>query len=251
NDVPNVGAFNGKLDEVSVNDQTLSAPLVKQHYNDGVYGLHRGYVNCNSNIVKIMPLGDSITSGSGGSRQGGYRRSLARLLAKAGYRYDFVGRLDDAGEPFDSNHEGWSGYTIDDIVKNINAGLNANLPDVILLHIGTNGVRDSSGLEKIIDIVESFNEEITVVVARIINNKTPNSATQVFNDEVEKIVISRAANGSRLLLVDMGTALMPSDMNDEEHPVDSGYSKMAAVWFNGLSTFLPLCGNQSSIVPVI
>jgi hypothetical protein len=36
--------------------------------------------------------------------------------------------------------------------------------------------------------------------------------------------------------VDMGSALnAATDLSDALHPNDSGFTKMAAVWFNGLS----------------
>jgi hypothetical protein len=42
--------------------------------------------------------------------------------------------------------------------------------------------------------------------------------------------------------VDHESALLyPDDMLDLEHPNDSGYAKMAQVWFAGLTDFLPVC----------
>ena len=66
--------------------------------------------------VRIMPVGDSITYGSG-SPGGGYRFPLWHLLTNAGYTVDFTGTRTTngiAGLP-DPDHEGWGGYRIDQI----------------------------------------------------------------------------------------------------------------------------------------
>jgi hypothetical protein len=50
------------------------------------------------------------------------------------------------------------------------------------------------------------------------------------------IVDARSKAGKRVSVVDMGSALnAATDLSDALHPNDSGFTKMAAVWFNGLS----------------
>ena len=89
--------------------------------------------------VRILPLGDSITDGV--PVAGGYRAPLYQLLTNAGFKVDFVGNLSNnsaAGLP-DPNHEGHSGYRIDQIDAGFLGWINAVAdPDVILLLIGTN-----------------------------------------------------------------------------------------------------------------
>lgn len=64
--------------------------------------------------LKIMPLGDSITDGVGGTNAG-YRGTLNTLLNNAGITHQFVGSATDnpGSLPADQqHHEGHSGYTI-------------------------------------------------------------------------------------------------------------------------------------------
>src|SRR5688500_15993420 len=71
--------------------------------------------------VRIMPLGDSITFGAGGTANlGGYRGPLYTLLTNAGYNVDFVGTQtgNSSGVP-DQDHQGHSGWRIDELDSNI------------------------------------------------------------------------------------------------------------------------------------
>ena len=65
--------------------------------------------------IRVLPLGDSITDGAGAP--GGYRLRLYQLLTNAGFNVDFVGTLTDNGAPGlpDPDHEGHSGWRIDQI----------------------------------------------------------------------------------------------------------------------------------------
>ena len=42
-------------------------------------------------VLRVMPLGDSITNGTGSNDTAGYRGFLWTLLKNAGYNVDFVG----------------------------------------------------------------------------------------------------------------------------------------------------------------
>src|SRR5919106_4728553 len=89
--------------------------------------------------VRIMPMGDSITHGSGAS--GGYRLELKDLLMPAGHSFDFVGS--QASGPFeieDRQHQGHRGFKIHDIAALARDRVTTYRPDVVLLVIGTNDV---------------------------------------------------------------------------------------------------------------
>ena len=78
--------------------------------------------------VRIMPLGDSLTSGvSSFTVQGAYRNRLHTLLTNAGYNVDFVGTFNDSSNPGlpDINHQGQGSARIDQIQGNISGWLNA------------------------------------------------------------------------------------------------------------------------------
>jgi hypothetical protein len=85
--------------------------------------------------MRILPMGDSITEGSANSN---YRTTLRTILANAGYEVDYVGTYTaNPGNLTDREHEGHSGWRIDQLDSNV-AGWFAAIedPDFILLHIG-------------------------------------------------------------------------------------------------------------------
>jgi len=109
-------------------------------------------------VVRIMPLGDSLTEGGDPSQPTSspqsYRGYLEARLTAAGYRVDFVGsQRRPAIGGTDPDHEGHGGFTIgpDSSTScagcgpaNLDAGIATWLrdaqPDVILLMIGVNDV---------------------------------------------------------------------------------------------------------------
>ena len=229
-------------------------------------------------VIKIMPLGDSITQGvdSGvlpneSAYYIAYRKTLHDLLVGAGYDVDFVGSLNDGSAVFaDSQHEGHGGWTADEIVNGrlvsptagkLSDWLIAKSPDVILLHIGTNDINEPQDPPGIvtevsqiladIDQYESNNGvNITVILALIINRQdyvcSNPSTTTTFNDDLNDMALDRIASGDRIEIVDMecGAGIdyrqQPAgDMNNELHPFHTGYDKMAEVWFSGFQAIQP------------
>ena len=219
--------------------------------------------------VSIMPLGDSITLGSSETVTNndlmvGYRQKLNLDLKDAGFNIDFVGSQQSGASAlpaFDIDHEGHGGWeakggTGGDIATNVNGFLVANPADVVLLHIGTNDISGSN--EKVQDITEIlnnidlFSQDITVVLARIINRTdvpAKTLATTQFNEEVAAMARTRIANGDKIIVVDQENALnYGTDMADDLHPNQTGYDKMADVWLNALDDFLPAC---TQVAPLI
>ena len=200
--------------------------------------------------VKIMPLGDSITSGYPGVE--GYRKDLYGNLTEFGLNVDFVGSQKN-GTGFDNDNEGHLGYSADQIRDDVTGWLASNPADIVLLHIGTNDIQSGQNVSEIVAEVGGIldniyqwgvnnNRTVTVILARIIlsDNSTLNSATMAYNDELQTMASTRIANGSRLIMVDMEHALIyPTDLGlDGIHPTETGYGKMSAVWYNSLINIL-------------
>jgi hypothetical protein len=214
--------------------------------------------------VKIMPMGNSITYDNNsldvppndrpiGDRIS-YRYKLFQLLSSAGYDFDFVGSEYSGGNYLGSEYDdnaGFPGITDDQLDHLINTGynqrdgiqetpgpyLNYYPADIILLHIGTNGLTtDPSDVEDILDDIRFYDSDVYILVARIINRKTYHAATTIFNDNVEAMVEAR--NDNRIIMVDMenGAGINYStEMVDDLHPSQAGYDKMALVWFDALN----------------
>ncbi|MEM3035883.1 MAG: SGNH/GDSL hydrolase family protein, partial [Thermoplasmata archaeon] len=220
---------------------------------------------------RIMPLGDSITYGrrtwpdpelepdgpDSPNYVVGYRQPLYFLLQNSGYYFDFVGSLQDgelATPSFDIDHQGIPGALDSDIASNVYNYLSQNPADVVLLHIGTNSLdTNPSDVQNILNEIDRYendnNKNIMVLLARIINRKTYSATTTQFNNNVQAMAENRIANGDEIVVVDQESALdYSTDMADNLHPNDSGYIKMANVWFNVLSEFLPVCEQFSPLI---
>jgi lysophospholipase L1-like esterase len=192
--------------------------------------------------VKVMPLGDSITDGL--VVPGGYRIGLWQRFTAAGYKVDFVGSLSNGPASLgDHDHEGHSGWRIDQIDANIAGWLNTQQPHTVLLHIGTNDIAQNDDLpgapnrlSALIDHITATVPSAEVFVAEIIplGSAALDAEVRTFNAAIPGIVASKAAAGKHVHLVDMHSALTTADLQDGVHPNAGGYDKMAAVWYSAL-----------------
>src|SRR5690606_10532215 len=134
-----------------------------------------------------------------------------------------------------------------DLSAEVYSLLQANPAEVVLLHIGTNDVGKGLGLEvstanveRILDEVDRCDPASEVVLARIINKRTPVQWVSDFNERIAALAQDRIADGDRIYVVDHESALTyPDDLKDSVHPMQSGYDKMADVWLNALEDILP------------
>jgi len=178
---------------------------------------------------------------------------LYQSLLGDGYNVDFVGsQTDGSPEDFDPNHEGHRGWRADQIRDSITGWLNSTPTDVILLHIGTNDISNNQGatgtdveIGQILDLIddwEAVNNEVWVILARIINrNDWRSGITTTLNGLIQTRADTRIAAGDSIVVVDMQSALSyPGDLADIVHPNDTGYGKMAGVWLAALEDLLVL-----------
>ena len=188
--------------------------------------------------VRVMPLGDSITDGL--TVPGGYRIGLWQRFGSGGHTVDFVGSgFNGPASLGDHDHEGHSGWRIDQIDANIVNWLRTSTPRTILLHIGTNDmVQNPTGaparLATLLDHIIAQAPNTELFVATIIPLSGQDSRVRTFNAGLISAVQARANAGRRVHLVDMFNALTTADLADGVHPNANGYNKMAAVWFNAL-----------------
>ena len=227
-------------------------------------------------VIKVMPLGDSITQGYiAGVNEiywTAYRKALYNLLTTDGYNVDFVGSQNDGSYYFDDpdneGHSGWQAYHIENGKPDepgagkLQDWLNAEQPDIILLHIGTNDIVDRyitgytieemvGFVKDILDEIDQYENEnnvnITVILALIINeaigcSPEDSAFTTDFNNLLSAMATDRITNPAnpaypdKIEIVDMEndagfTYQLDVDMQTCLHPNDSGYTMMADAWY--------------------
>ncbi len=207
--------------------------------------------------VKIMPLGDSITDGF--NVPGGYRITLKPKLDAGGYATDFVGTLSNGPASLtDREHQGLSGWRIDQLDANIVTWLQQTTPDTVLLHIGTNDMIQGIDLANaptrlggLIDKITATRPDARVLVASIVPLATASQEASVraYNAAIPGVVQARASAGKHVSFVDMHAALTTADLADGIHPSAAGYAKMATVWYDALRAVPGALGGSTPTSP--
>ncbi|GJL49551.1 MAG: hypothetical protein NPIRA01_07780 [Nitrospirales bacterium] len=139
--------------------------------------------------------------------------------------------------------------------------LQANPAQIVLLHIGTNDLRSGQDpgeivteVNQILDEIDQYSQDVTVILARIINKVPANTIYTHYNTQLAAMAETRIATGDKLLIIDMESGAdinyhlqgSGGDFVDAFHPNESGYTKMANVWYHHLTQLLdsPLAPNQ-------
>jgi lysophospholipase L1-like esterase len=199
-----------------------------------------------SGPVKIMPLGDSNTDGY--QTPGGYRIKLWNLLTKAGLQIDCVGSLSNGPESLpDRNHEGHTGWRIDEIHAEIEHWLTDYTPDIVLLMIGHNDMiqnyqADTAAdrLSALLDTITDKLPETEILVASLtpMNHEQYNERLLDYNVEIPGVVDEKRNAGKRVHFVDMYDVITVEDLTDNVHPKIGGFDKMAEVWNQSILSVL-------------
>lgn len=183
-----------------------------------------------------MSLGDSITAGVGSSTGGGYRLPLWRQLA--GQEVDFVGS-EQGGGIEDPDHEGHSGYMIDQIRARIDGWLGQAQPDVVLLHLGINDLDRGDRLgaaDRLVALVDQIKRDrpgITVIVQGLIP-----TTGRLEGEAIAFNAMVRSETGSHGFSWVEPPELDGSEMADRLHPNDRGYERMAEAFVRSLDASL-------------
>jgi len=230
--------------------------------------------------LKVMPVGNSITAGEhygypSISERTGYRKDLYWMLINAGYNVDFVGsknhgeRPEDDPDWYDWNCEAYPGWKAKDIAARVEYILPTYDPDILLVHVGTNGYdweNKPGHVMDMLDMLNSYsvdnNHPMTVFLCKIINRFNGGHAeTTQFNNDVADSVSARTGDTIKIIMVDMenGAGLDYSDTppdstinppyeggdmwgttypgvtEDEYHPNDKGNTKMAVKFFEEIN----------------
>ncbi|MGI8519613.1 MAG: DUF4082 domain-containing protein [Actinomycetota bacterium] len=194
--------------------------------------------------TRIMPLGDSITWGTGGDGGGGYRPPLVQTMVVGRYSSDLVGSQ-RSGPLYDKDHEGYRGYRIDQLSAVAPNSVTTFRPEIVLLQIGTNDVLQQydlgaapARLSTLIDQITAARPSARLVVASITPLADPalDADVRAYNAEIPAIVAAKAAAGKQVSFLDMYPVISTADLVDGVHPNQGGYNKMAAAWSTTLAS---------------
>ncbi|MFJ8208108.1 SGNH/GDSL hydrolase family protein [Streptomyces sp. NPDC096033] len=171
-----------------------------------------------------MPLGDSITQGVGSSTGADYRGPLQELL---GDDVDFVGS--QQADPIrDPDHEGHSGYLIQQLRDGLDGWLAAAQPTVVLLHAGINDLdrgETTRAPERLLDLVGQVHvgrPEVAVIVLGLI----PTTAGLEGQAQQFNAAVRQGAGAHRFRWVE-APALTAAEIADRLHPNNLGYERIA------------------------
>ena len=202
--------------------------------------------------LRVMPLGDSITDGF--NVPGGYRIELEDRLLASGLRVDFVGSLRNGPATLaDGNHEGHSGWRIDELHGSVAGWLRAYRPHVVLLLIGTNDIIQEhrvttapARLAALLDRIHCVLPATRIVVSTVPPLADAADAAQatVYNAALARIVRARAARRLPVSFVDAGRRLTHSDLDDGVHPSEAGYGNLARSWSAAVRSALARTSNR-------
>jgi acyl-CoA thioesterase I len=198
-----------------------------------------GTVNDARAVVRIMPLGDSITASMGG--QASYRYWLWKKLATAGASVDFVGSQNGVGSgtprftDFDQNHEGHTGWTTSQVTPNVTKWARASRPDLVLLDLGANDIvqgRPSQNiimqLRTIVVLLRAVNPNVKVLLAKLTPMSGFESQVAELNAQIGPLAMQLNRPRSQVMVVDLASGFdLSADVGDGVHPTEAGEKLIA------------------------
>ncbi|CAI7589575.1 unnamed protein product [Penicillium glandicola] len=187
-------------------------------------------------MLRILPLGASITMGYKSKDGNGYRKWLREQLRYAGWEVDMVGTM-KTGTMHDNDHDGHIGYRIDQIAKRAKQII-PQQPNLILINAGTNDALqnykiDTAGerMDALLTYLFDSIPGTTIILSTLTyNTKKPLLASDISKQYLELAAKRRARNES-LVLADMSTFIRWNQLVDGIHPTAAGYEEMSSVWW--------------------
>lgn len=212
-------------------------------------------------LYKVMCLGDSITESRGGYAS--YRKYLSDLLMDADYDLvDFVGTHRGVVEvgvgpavawDYDQDHEGHSGFRIDDVLDGLDGSgtltdwLGQNRPDLVIINLGINDLIVWEPVEEaiaemgqVIDTLRAANPRMKIVLSLLAPtgpDRGQPGAREAFNAALATLRNQMHTSMSPIYLTDLSPGYDPTvgvDSFDGLHPNDQGERKFAARYFETL-----------------
>lgn len=204
-----------------------------------------------SQTLKVMPLGDSVTVGDT-ALPNSYRLDLWRkLVDEDGSQLNYVGSQSSGTSALpDKDHEGHTGWHIDQLNENVTKWLATYQPDEILLQAGASDLLDGASASEAISRLDSLlntisnNSKSKIYVGTLTplasGDDWNHQSWREYNATLPQLVASFRQRGISMVLVDFekqGVGVGEQDMaGDGLFLSNQGYEKMTAEWHDALVT---------------
>ncbi|MBN2088998.1 T9SS type A sorting domain-containing protein [candidate division KSB1 bacterium] len=202
--------------------------------------------------VRIMPLGNSLTSGlvaAGSDPVGGYRDDLATILTNAGINFTFVGSQTH-GTGFPADHEGHPGWTVDSLNLFLAGWLTTYQPDIVIAMGGTNDVYEGKStnviignIKKMWEIIYKYNPNTKIICSSVIPRRDgKNDPTIALNNEILSLYYEKLNLGYKIYYAGIFEMFMsnPNWSSELMHQLDlihasnAGYTVMAKTYYKSI-----------------
>jgi lysophospholipase L1-like esterase len=204
--------------------------------------------------VKIMLIGGSATEGL--NSQESYRRYLDGMLRREGYLVDFIGSRkkhnDNQTETntyqYDPDHEGHWGKNSDWLAGNLPEILNHGVPDVAVIHTGTEDILSMSGsadlltdrmIDNISEMINSLrlkNRQVKIVLANAIPLADEEEKVNLLNKKISLLSEEHSTTESPVRMANLHTFIeAQADLTEQGIlPNATGAKKMARIFADAI-----------------
>lgn len=207
-----------------------------------------------SQHFRVMPLGDSITTGYNSTSGNGYRALLLNHIKVTG-NYTNVTMVGSMSSSVGA-HEGHPGWTIVSMINSIDSWMASGNPDLVYLEAGVNDVGKgyapeviAGNMKILLDKILAHSPTVRVIVGDLMipNNSIAMDRQSVTAQRYNALLPQVVANaGPRVSLAYMSRVVAGLLLSDKVHPGDVGYERMAWVWWRCTGPLL----SEDGIIPI-
>ncbi|KAJ6007797.1 hypothetical protein N7540_011773 [Penicillium herquei] len=218
-------------------------PHLASPIDNGFATVHPRSTDNSTFLLRVMPLGASITNGYLSTDGNGYRDWIRQELRYKGWDVEMVGSLRN-GTMVDNFNEGHFGFRVDQLPAQAEKSI-PKQPNLILINAGTDdalqGHKISTTGDRMNSLLDLLFEKIpgtTILLSTLLPNKDVPYWVQDISAQYRELAAKRRDNGDRVVLADMSYFITKSELADATHPDDEGYKKMASVWWAAIEEAL-------------
>ncbi|KAJ5724730.1 hypothetical protein N7493_006458 [Penicillium malachiteum] len=229
-----LGLFSPLISAISVPVDHI--PNLASPINHDITTLHHRSTDNSTFLLRLMPLGASITNGYLSTDGNGYRDWIRQELRYKGWDVEMIGSLRN-GTMIDNYNEGHFGFRVDQLPAQAEKSI-PKQPNLILINAGTDDAlqdhKISTTGDRMNSLLDLLFEKIpgtTILLSTLLPNKDAPNLVADISEQYRELAAKRRDNGDRVVLAEMSYFITLNELADATHPDDEGYKKMASVWW--------------------